>query len=54
MTIREPISPKSAPLTRADRTTWDSARPDCRILAMRKYARWPGLPTDLEPSRATG
>ncbi|MHB8659779.1 MAG: hypothetical protein ACYC91_17890 [Solirubrobacteraceae bacterium] len=21
---------------------------------MRKYARWPGLPTDLEHSRATG
>jgi hypothetical protein len=36
------------------RMTWDSAGLDGRILAMRKYARWPGLPTDLEPSCATG
>ena len=37
-----------------DRTTRDSAGADCRILAIRKYARCRGLPTDLEPSRATG
>lgn len=34
----------------SERTTRDSAGPDCQILAMRKDARWPGLPTDLEPS----
>ena len=30
------------------------AGPDCRILAMRNYGRWPGLPTDLALSRPTG
>ena len=34
-----------------DGTTSDSAGPDCRILAMRKYAGWPGLPTDLSQPR---
>ncbi len=31
-------------------TTRNSARPDCRIRATQKYARWPGQPTGLEPS----
>ena len=35
-------------------TTTDSAGPDCWILAMRKYARWPGLPTTAEHTLATG
>ena len=35
------------------RTTRDSAGPDSRILATRKYARWPGAPADLELSCAT-
>jgi hypothetical protein len=36
------------------RAATSSASPDCRILAIRKHARWPALPTDLEHSRATG
>jgi hypothetical protein len=35
-------------------TTWGSASPECRIPAMRKYAGWPVLRTDLEATGSTG
>ena len=43
-------SVRSARSMLSDRTTRDSDGQDCRILAMRKYDRWPGLPTDLSPA----
>ena len=48
-----------APVQRAVATVeagaaMSSDSPDCRILELREHARWPGLPTDLEHSRATG
>jgi hypothetical protein len=42
------------PSSLPDRTTWGSAGPDCRIPAMRKYAGWPVLRTDLEVIGSTG
>ena len=47
-------APKASALSEIERrrqplplwTTRSSAGPDCRILAMRKYGRWHGLPTD--------
>ena len=38
------------PLYATTSTTRNSARPDSRMRATQKYARWPGQPTGLEPS----
>jgi hypothetical protein len=52
---RESDAPVQRPSPRSKRrAATSSASPDCRILAIRKHARWPALPTDLEHSRATG